>query len=249
VLVGAVLVFAGEVDARARLVQAARVAEDAAASLADAGGGAAASSRSEPADGASANPAGAEAEPALADPPATLDVDLETPFDEAPVVAPGEDVPVRIRVDAPGLDEAPRLRLAVREGDSRRVRSLNLDGSTVVRSVSFETAGRVAVAATADHPRAEADTARASGRCQPYREAVGDLLEDLREDARRHRFGAGEGATPRQLCRAVPSGPTDALRDRLEEVLYGDDPVSRADYLDVAELADRVAAESMGEAP
>lgn len=193
--------------------------------------------------------AGAEPRARQEAPAARLDVALETPFDEAPAVAPGEDVPVRVRVDAAGLDGDARLRLAVREGGSRRVRTADMDGGSLVRSVRFTEPGPVEVAATVDHPRAEAATARAHGRCQAYREAVGDLVDDLREAADARGLGAGPGSTPRQTCRAFPAGPTDALRDALEAALYGDDRVRRENYLRIHRLGEQVLAAHEEEIP
>lgn len=180
----------------------------------------------------------AEAEAAQA----SLTLRLETPFGEAPAVAPGEEVPVRVHLEAPGLDEAATVRLSVREGRNRRARVLELEGgASAVRSVTFQEEGPVEVRAEADHPRAREASARAPGRCQPYREAVGDLLDDLR-DAASKGLADPDGATPRQVCAALPAGPTEALRDRLEAVLYGDDGVTREAYLEVADLRDRVLA-------
>lgn len=239
-LVGVVLVAASRLERRTVVSAAIAAAEAAAERL----------------EGLEVVPAGAQAEASEDDGPGTvgsststnlrqapagsLDVRLATPFDEAPAVAPGEDVPLRVQVDRAGLEGPVRLRLAVREGGSRRVRHRDVDGARATWSIAFAQEGAVEVAVTADHPNVEAATARVSGTCRPYREAVGVVLDELRRLADRLDLPGGAGSTPRQVCRALDAGPSDELRGRLEATLYGDGEVPREAYLEVVGLAREV---------
>lgn len=232
VLVGATLAAAGSADLRRRAAALAGPARQAAAGLASRGvpDGGAAGGGAEPGPDAGADDAVNEA----AAPLPRLRVRLETPFDEAPVVAPGEEVPVRVGVEPADLEDAPEVRLAVTDGPDRRVRAAVGEAWTLARTFTVPKEGPVEVAVTADHPRARSRSARVRGRCLPYRRALGEILDELRDAA-----GAslGPSSTPREVCRAL-DGPAEALRPILEAALYDDGPVDRDTYLEARALAD-----------
>lgn len=177
---------------------------------------------------------GSSAEPREALP--TLEARVHSPITAAPVIAPGEPVPITIEAEPEVLAKDLTATVEVTGPQGSRTVERPMEGTEMTLEERFGTPGSFSITVRLTHPRSEAASKTLEGRVASYREEVGRLFEQLKERMMNAELDVGPQSTPREVCnelRRTDAAPPDELADlavELEVSLYGDEEIDRSTY-------------------